>query len=158
MKPGAGQHSGSGYEYEIAEHYADYVSRSNNPLDVPLMIPEFRYRGREKKHLYRLDFLIINPYTLDKVGFELSPWSTHGYLRKTKRMTQKEINEIAKDNFEQEMRKHRSFFRRYNVYKLIYTDENLDDCKTLFEEEIVQHLEPEKPITQLSFQVMEEYI
>lgn len=152
------RNSGSKYEYELAEYYSEYVRSNDSPLDVPLMIPEFRYRGLEKKHKYRLDFLIINPYTLDKVGFELSPWSTHGYLSKTKGLTQKEINEMAKDNFEKEMRKHRSFFRKYDVFTLIYTDESLKDCKNLFEQEIVQHLEPEKPTTQLSFQVMEEFV
>jgi hypothetical protein len=93
------RNSGSQYEYKIADYYCDYVSRSRTPLSVPLMIPEFRYRGLEKKHKYRLEFLIINPYTLDKVGFELSPWSSHGYLKKTKRLTQKEINKMASDNF-----------------------------------------------------------
>ena len=150
--------SGSRYGYELSEYYSEYVKSSTSQLDVPLMIPEFRYRGLEKKHKYRLDFLIINPFTLDKVGFELSPWSSHGYLRKTKALTQKQINKMAQDNFENEMRKHRDYFRKYNVFTLIYTDEMLVYCKALFENEIVQHLQPEKPTTQLSFQVMEEFI
>jgi len=76
------RNSGSEYEYKIAGHYCDYVQKSADPEQVPLLIPEFRYAGLNKKHVYRLDFLTINPYTLDKVGFELSPWSTHGYLKK----------------------------------------------------------------------------
>ena len=102
--------------------------------------------------------MIINPFTLDKVGFELSPWSTHGYLRKTKELNQKQINELAQDNFEKEMKKHRDYFRKHEVFTLIYTDDQLKDCKKLFNEEISQYLMPEKPSTQLSFQIMEEFL
>ncbi|MFL7040086.1 hypothetical protein BCT90_23360 [Vibrio lentus] len=131
---------------------------SEKPLDIPLMIPEFRYKGLEKQHKYRLDFMIINPFTLDKVGFELSPWSTHGYLSKIKGLTQKEVNKMAQDNFEKEMKKHRGYFKKYDVFTLIYTDEQLSDCKKLFDEEMKQYLNPEKPSTQLSFQIMEEFL
>ncbi len=152
------RNSGSDYEYQIAEHYVHFVKSAPNPLSVPLMIPEFRYLGLEKKHKFRLDFLIINPYTLDKIGFELSPWSSHGYLSKIKELTQKEINKIAQDNFEKEMSKHRSFFKKHEIFTLIYTDESLQDCKNLFNNEIMQYLQPEKPTTQLSFQIMEEFL
>ena len=151
------RNTGSQYEYELAEYYADYVRASDKPLEIPLMIPEFRYRGIEKKHKYRLDFLIINPYTFSKIGFELSPWSTHGYLSKLKELTQKEINQMALDNFEKEMKKHRSYFKKHEIVTLIYTDEQLQDCKKLFDEEMAIHLEPEKPSTQLSFEIMEEF-
>lgn len=151
------RNSGSEYEYQIAEHYADFVRNSENQLDVPLLIPEFRYLGLEKKHIFRLDFLIINPYTFRKVGFELSPWSTHGYLRKIKELTQKDVNKMAQDNFEKEMKKHRSYFKKHDIITLIYTDDQLKDCKNLFDEEIAIHLEPEKPTTQLSFEIMEEF-
>lgn len=151
------RNSGSKYEYVLAEHYSDYVRSSENPMDVPLMVPEFRYRGLEKKHKYRLDFLIINPYTLSRVGFELSPWSTHGYLSKTKELTQKEINQMALDNFENEIKKHRSYFKKHEIVTLIYTDEQLRDCKKLFDEEVAIHLDPEKPSIQLSFEIMEEF-
>ncbi|PSU64046.1 topoisomerase [Photobacterium phosphoreum] len=152
------RNSGSKYEYALAEAYADFVRNSDNPLDIPLMIPEFRYKGLEKKHKYRLDFMIINPFTLDKVGFELSPWSSHGYLTKTKGLTQKEINQMAQDNFEKEMKKHRGYFKKYDVFTLIYTDEQLADCNKLFEEEIKPYLLPERPSMQLSFQIMEEFL
>ncbi|KMK97606.1 MULTISPECIES: hypothetical protein [Aeromonas] len=152
------RNSGSKYEYALAEEYANFVRQSEKPLDVPLMIPEFRYKGLEKQHKYRLDFMIINPFTLDKVGFELSPWSTHGYLSKIKGLTQKEVNQMAQDNFEKEMKKHRGYFKKYDVFTLIYTDEQLTDCKKLFEDDIKQYLSPEKPSTQLSFQIMEEFL
>lgn len=151
------RNSGSQYEYEIAGYYNDFVRNSNDPMSVPLMIPEFRYRGLDKQHMYRLDFMITNPYTLDRIGFELSPWSTHGYLHKIKSLTQKKINEMAADNFSKEMAKHRAYFNRYGVYTLIYPDDELADCQNLFNTGIAPHLKPERPGTQLSFMIMEEY-
>lgn len=151
------RNSGSKYEYELAEHYAEYVRSSTKPLEVPLLIPEFRYLGLEKKHKYRLDFLIVNPYTFRKIGFELSPWSTHGNLSKIKGLTQKEVNKMALDNFEKEMSKHRSYFKKHEVVTLIYTDDQLKNCKKLFDEEMAIHLDPERPSTQLSFEIMEEF-
>ena len=92
------RNSGSTYEYQVAGHYCDFVRKHADPESVPLLIPEFRYAGLAIKHVYRLDFVIINPFTLDKIGFEFSPWSTHGYLSKTKSLTQAEINDMARDN------------------------------------------------------------
>jgi hypothetical protein len=152
------RNSGSPHEYQIAELYAEFVQAHDDPLSVPLLIPEYRYGGLEKKHQYRLDFLIINPYTMDKVGFELSPWSTHGYLHKTKGLTQAEINEMAKDNFEKEMEKHRMFFQMRNIYAIIYTDKNLKDKRKLFDEDIAPLLLPEKPTSYVSFRIMEEFL
>lgn len=152
------RNSGSKYEYEIACHYSDFVRCHEHPESVPLLIPEFRYEGLAKKHIYRLDFLVIDPYTLEKVGFELSPWSTHGYLSKTKELTQTKINEMARDNFEKEMRKHRAFFKKHGIYCLIYTDENLKDSEKMFHDEIMPYLIPEQPRHLLSFQIMEEFL
>ena len=151
------RNSGSKYEYEIAGHYCDYVRKQTDPNLVPLLIPEFRYAGLAKKHVYRLDFLVINPYTLDKIGFELSPWSTHGYLSKIGGLTQKAINEMAADNFAKEMKKHRSYFKEHSVMCLIFTDEDLKDTKRLFDEEIAPVLSSERTQVQLSFQIMEEF-
>ena len=99
------RNSGSQYEYDLSGLYCDYVRSHANSLEVPLLIPEFRYDGLAVKHVYRLDFRVINPYTFDKTGFELSPWSTHGYLYKTKELTQAEINAMAAGNFAKEMKK-----------------------------------------------------
>lgn len=151
------RNSGSQYEYEIACHYCDFVLSQPDPEVIPLLIPEFRYDGLAKKHIYRMDFLIINPYTLEKIGFELSPWSTHGYLAKIGGLTQKKINDMAADNFEKEMKKHRAFFKQHGIYSLIYTDQQLNDPKKLFDEDIKPYLLPDKPQKQLSFQIMEEF-
>lgn len=150
------RNSGSTYEYQIAGYYYEFVKSCPSPETVPLLIPEFRYAGIAAKHLYRLDFLIINPYTLNKVGFELSPWSTHGYLRKIKGLTQKEINQMAADNFAKEMRKHRAYFKKHDIYCLIYTDHELKNTELLFEEDFIQYLKPEKPPVQLEFQIINE--
>jgi hypothetical protein len=151
------RNSGSKYEYEIAGHYWDYVVAQEKPESVPLLIPEYRYAGLADKHLYRLDFMIINPYTLTKIGFELSPWSTHGHLAKISGLSQTEINKMAADNFAKEMRKHRAYFKQHSVFCLIYTDEALADMKALFMEEIEPYLKPEKTQAKLSFQIMEEF-
>jgi len=151
------RNSGSKYEYEIAGHYCDYVREQDTPEFVPLLVPEFRYAGLQKKHLYRIDYLIINPYTLDKIGFELSPWSTHGYLSKIGGLTQKKINEMASDNFAKEMRKHRAYFKKHNVFCLILTDDVLKNTEKLFRDEIMPHLKPENTQVQLSFQIIEEF-
>ena len=82
----------SPYEMEIAKKYCELVLSSKQPYEIPLLIPELRYGGLQTQHRYRLDFTIINPYTLQKQGFEFSPWSTHGYLSRTKEKNQKEIN------------------------------------------------------------------
>lgn len=152
------RNSGSSHEYALAEMYSNFVRDQPDPLAVPLMIPEFRYGGLAHHHEYRLDFLIINPFTLDKTGFELSPWSTHGYLKKIKGLTQTKINEMAKDNFEREMERHRSFFKKHHIYALIYTDKNLKNKQKLFDDDIAPLLEPEKPEDAISFQIMEEYL
>ena len=132
---------GSKYEYDLARLYCDYVRRSDTPENVPLLIPEFRYGGLEKKHRYRLDFTLINPYNLQRFGFELSPWSTHGQMEKLKGLSQKEINDLAKENFEREMSKHKDFFRRHNISVLIYTDSDLENIDDIFNRDIVPLLE-----------------
>lgn len=133
--------SGSPYERQIAERYCAFVRAAPNPNKVPLLIPELRYGGLNGNHIYRLDFTIINPYTLHKQGFELSPWSTHGRLTGLKGKTQSEINAMAKSNFEREMKKHKEYYRKFNIFTLIYTDEDLCDIDTVFDE-IKSYLTP----------------
>jgi hypothetical protein len=151
------RNSGSKYEKEIAKYYTEFVLSHPRPLNVPLLIPEFRYEGLERKHVYRLDFTVINPYTQQKVGIELSPWSSHGYISRTKQMTQAEINEAAQNNFEKEMQKHRRYFRKFGIFVLIYTDSNLANCKALFDEEIAPLLSPEIPKPVFPFEMARRY-
>jgi hypothetical protein len=151
------RNSGSRYEYEIAQMYRDYVLGAANPSLVPLLIPEFRFEGLAAAHEYRLDFTVIDPVTLTKMGFELSPWSTHGYLSKIKGLSQAKINEMARDNFEREMRKHKEFFRRHGVHALIYTDTDLADLPRVFDD-IRRCLEPRARATQVRFSIIHDIL
>lgn len=150
------RNSGSRYEQEIAGFYSDFVLRSSDPENVPLLIPELRYDGIAKKHMYRLDFTIIEPIELNKIGFELSPWSTHGYLSKINGLSQKAINDMAKDNFEKEMKKHKDYFRKYGIFTLIYTDSDLNDTKSIFNE-MVMYLTPKSAGTQIRFHILDDF-
>jgi hypothetical protein len=150
------RNSGSSNEYAIAEMYSKFVLKADDPLRVPLLIPEFRYDGLTPQHRYRLDFTVIDPYTMDKVGFELSPWATHGYLRKTGHLSQAQINKIASDNFDKEMRKHKDYFRKHAVYALIFTETDLKDIKSVFAE-IRRFLTPENDSKHLDFHLMEKF-
>lgn len=150
------RNSGSKYEREIADHYSTFVLNSPEPLKIPLLIPEFRYDGLQKKHKYRLDFTIIESKELNKVGFELSPWSSHGYLSKTKTLSQQEINDMARDNFEREMRKHKDYFKKHGIFLLIYTDTDLTDTKGIFDD-MANYLVPKEFGTQLKFHILEDF-
>jgi hypothetical protein len=145
------RNSGSSHEREIAERYCDFVRASDVPEKVSLLIPELRYGGISKKHLYRLDFTVINPFNMGKVGFELSPWSTHGMLSGTRGKTQKKINEEALANFEKEIKKLKSFFLNRGITVLIYTDTDLMDYDSIFEQ-IAKYLSPTQAPKQLLIQ------
>lgn len=151
------RNSGSSYEYALAIKYREYVQSTPEPERVSLLIPEFRYKGALGPHKYRLDFTIIDPHELTKVGFELSPWSTHGYLKKLKGLTQAKINEMAQDSFEKEMRKHKDFFRKHGIFTLIYTDSDLADLDLVFED-MKRFLEPKSRSTQLRFHIINEIL
>lgn len=50
------------YEQGICDRYLDCISHSKAPLLEPLLIPELRYAGKDKKHAHRLDFAIVNDH------------------------------------------------------------------------------------------------
>lgn len=151
------RNSGSSYEMEIAKRYSDFVLSSETPELVPLLIPEFRYDGIQRKHKYRLDFTIIDPYTLQKYGFELSPWSTHGQLTGIKGKTQGQVNAEALANFEKEMTKHKDYFKKYGVFVLIYTDSDLQDIDNVFND-MKNYLVPTEAQKQLKLHVLNEFL
>lgn len=150
------RNSGSEYEYRLAELYSMFVNGSDKPEDIPLLIPEFRYDGLAKKHKYRLDFTIIESSQLNKIGFELSPWSSHGYLTKTKGMTQDELNNVALGNFEREMTKHKSYFKKHGVFVLIYTDSDLKDLDSIFAD-MASYLKPKSVGSQMKFHIFNDF-
>ena len=149
--------SGSPHEMNVAKRYCDFVRNASNPEEIPLIIPEIRYGGLQRNHEYRLDFCIIDPFSMSKVGFELSPWSTHGELTHLKGVTQVEINRRAQANFEKEMKKSKSFFRKFGIITLIFTDADLIDPDSLFEE-FKKFLTPEKAQVQMRLSVLEDFL
>ena len=151
------RNSGSKHEYSLAKKYRDYVLSTPEPSRVPLLIPEFRYEGIAKSHKYRLDFTVIDPLELTKMGFELSPWSSHGYLSKIKGLSQAEINKMARDNFEREMSKHKAFFRKHGIFVLIYTDNDLDDISDVFID-MKRYLEPKSRAIQLRYHIIQDLL
>lgn len=137
------RNSGSNYELQIAEYYKNFVLKASDPLNIPLLIPEYRYGGLESKHKYRLDFTVINPYTLEKCGYEISPWSTHGKLQGIKNMKQYEVNNIAMENRKKELAKSKDFYKKYGIHITIYEDSDFTCMENIFSE-ISQNLTPEK--------------
>jgi len=147
------RHSKSKYQIEIAERYSAYVRTASDPLAVPLLIPELRYEGRAVKHKYRLDFCVIDPVTMQKTGFEISPWSSHGEITGTAGKTQKKINAEASANFDKEMKKHKQYYKNYGIFGLIYTDADLIDMDGVFAD-IEDCLNPKSVNTQLNFHLL----
>lgn len=147
--------AGSSYQTAIASMYSDFVRSAADPLDVPLLLPELRYSGRATKHEHRLDFCLIDPDTLDKIGFELSPWSSHGLLA-TRGKTGAAINAQAKGNFEKEMKKLKKYFRKHGIYALVYTDSDLANIEGVFAD-IAERLDAVGPEKQLSFTQMDDF-
>lgn len=147
------RHSGSKYQIDIAARYSAFVRAASDPLAVPLLIPELRYAGLEAKHKYRLDFCIIDPFTLAKVGFELSPASSHAAIKGAKSKKQKEINAEIAVAFDKEMKKLKDFFRHRDIFTMIYTDADLADMDVVFAD-IAKYLAPASVPKQLNFHIL----
>jgi hypothetical protein len=128
--------SNSVYEKGIYEKYLDYLCNSRDPLNEPLLIPELRYLGKEKKHEHRLDFTILNSHTSELVGFELSPASTHINIVGVKDKTQGELNKELAQKWEKEMDKRMAYFQKFGIQVLTFTDRNLQDIDACFHEMI----------------------
>lgn len=148
--------TGSSYQIDIAERYSAHVRAAEYPLSVPLLIPELRFEGRTGKHLYRLDFCVIDGSTMQKIGFEVSPWSTHGLLTGTKGKKQKDINAEASSNFDNEMAKQKAYFKKHGIFALIFTDADLKDMDGVWAE-IAKLLNPKKAVTQLNLHLMSSF-
>ena len=148
--------AGSIYQDRLAELYCQYVLSRSEKYNIPLLIPEFRYNGISNAHKYTIDFTIIHPYTLDKVGFEISPWSTHGKITGTKSKSQNEINKIAAENRFKEIEKEKAFFRKYGITTLIYSDKEIEKIDDIFSE-IKFYLERDVKTTTFTYMSFEEY-
>lgn len=132
--------AGSKHQDAIAERYVDYVKQANNPEAVPLLLPEVRF-SRSESHRYRLDFMVVEPSMMKRIGFELSPWSTHGRLVRTGGMTQRQLNEIASANREAELQKLKAYFVEHGIETIVFTDKDLVDPDHVFST-IARYLQP----------------
>lgn len=119
--------SNSIYEKRVFDFYCNYLRKSENPLDEPLLIPEFRYLGLEKNHKYRLDFIILNSSTGERIGFEFSPQSTHMAIEGIRTKTQTQLNADLLKKWNKEMNKRNEYFQEYGITTITYTDEILSD-------------------------------
>jgi hypothetical protein len=140
--------AGSLHQDRVAKRYTAFVRESDDPNRVPLLIPELRYRGRDKAHKHRLDFCVIDPYSLQKIGFELSPWSSHGKLSGTDKKLVKEVNAEAQANYERDIKKCEAYFTDYGIHVTVFTDSDLADPDDIFKR-IKRYLKPEKRPQQL---------
>lgn len=125
------RNSNSQYEREIADRYIDYLRKSDNLIQEPFLIPEFRYLGKEVKHIYRLDYTVLNPYTMIMTGFEISPASTHVFVKQAKDKTQKHLNLELSQQWTKEMDKRNNYFSKYGISTITFTDtdlKNVDQC------------------------------
>lgn len=125
--------SNSIYEKQIFDLYSNYIRESLNPLAEPLLIPEFRYDGLNHNHKYRLDFTILNFHTGERIGFELSPQSSHMSVSGIKTKTQVEMNKDLAKKWNHEMVKRNEYFQQYGITTITFTDEQLKDMDHCFE-------------------------
>jgi len=131
--------SRSQYEKIFIDEYFDYLKTLNDQtlFDTPLLIPEYRYGDPKDIHSKRLDFVILNPYTMDFVGFELSPQSTHMSIKGKDKKTQKLLNEELKEQWLKEMSKRNQFCIDHGVEVLTFVDEHFPDMKQHFKDIVV---------------------
>lgn len=139
--------SNSIYEKEVFDFYVDYLKQSEDPYSEPFLIPELRYAGFEAKHKYRLDFTILNSYTLEKIGFELSPHSSHMSVSKIKSKSQKEVNEDLSKKWHKEMDKRNKYFTDFEITVITFSDEDLMNMSSCLE--IIKHYLSSRPETRL---------
>ncbi|MBN8686958.1 MAG: hypothetical protein J0M10_08065 [Chitinophagales bacterium] len=122
--------SNSIYEKHVFDFYCAYLRNSANPNTEPFLIPEFRYEGIKQRHKYRLDFTILNSNTGERIGFELSPQSTHMAIQGITSKTQIELNKDLLDKWNKEMDKRNSYFEQFGITTLTFTDDKLADMNS----------------------------
>lgn len=108
------------------------MTETDRPNDVPFLIPELRYAGLDTKHLYRLDFSILNSHTMEYVGFELSPQSSHMAVSGIKGKKQNDVNEELKLKWNKEVTKRNKYFLDYEITTITFSDDDLNDISSCF--------------------------
>lgn len=126
--------SNSVYEQAISKWYIDYIRSHKNPAEIPLLIPELRYAGKEKEHLHRLDFCVLNAHTMSMTGFEISPASSHMSIKGITEKTQKQLNEELSKKWSKESDKRNAYFKEYGITTVTFTDSDLKNLEVCFSE------------------------
>ena len=124
--------SNSLYEKQIFDLYVEYLKESEDPLSEPFLIPEFRYSGLEVEHEHRLDFTVLNSHTMEMIGFEFSPHSTHMSVKAIIGKKQKELNSELSTKWNKEMSKRNKYFSSYGITTITFTDSYLLDVPNCF--------------------------
>ncbi|QOG04657.1 topoisomerase II [Flavobacterium sp. MDT1-60] len=140
--------SNSQYEKEIFDHYVEYLKCSEDPFSEPFLIPELRYAGLEVDHEHRLDFTILNSHTMDMIGFEFSPHSTHMSVSKIKDKLQKDVNSELSIKWNKEMMKRNKYFSNFGITTVTFTDDNLLNIPNCFE--TMKHYLSTRPKTKVN--------
>lgn len=120
------------YEQKFFDNYVEYLKGSSDINSEPFLIPELRYAGLAREHIHRLDFTILNPYTFETIGFEISPSSSHMSVSNLKEK-QYEVNNDLKKKWEKEMTKRNDYFKDYGITIITFTDSMLLDIDNCFE-------------------------
>jgi hypothetical protein len=123
----------SQYERAVVDHYCAYLESSSDPESEPLLIPEMRYAGLERKHEYRLDFAVLNSHVMGFTGFELSPHSTHLAVTGIAKRTQIDVNNEIRENWEREIAKRQNYFDTFGIRVETFTDAHLVDMANCFQ-------------------------
>lgn len=140
--------SNSEHEKAIIDRYIAFAKESNNPLEIPFLIPELRYAGKEKEHEYRLDFTVLNPYTMSLTGFEISPASSHVSIKGIRSKTQKVLNSELSEKWSKEMSKRNSYFKGFGISTITFTDDQLLDLDNCFQQ--ILEVLVERPKTRIT--------
>lgn len=129
--------SKSVFENIFIDCYINYLKQQNNWIEIPLLLPEFRWGNQKTYHTYRMDFLIINYYTGERLAIELSPYGTHMDLN----------TRNNKEQWVYENKKRNDYFLNYRVPTVTFTDydlKNVQDCFDLIKGAFVMKSRAEK--------------
>lgn len=107
-------------EKKFIENYLTYVKTKDEWMDIPMLLPELRWGGKDAFHKYRVDYFIANYFTGKRLAIELSPDSTHL------------IGKNIKNEWKKENDKRNSYQFDYKADTIIYTSEDLKDIENCF--------------------------
>lgn len=124
--------SNSLYEQAIIDRYEEYLTASSEPENEPFLVPELRYAGLERQHVYRLDFSVLNSHVMEFTGFELSPASSHMAVAGVKNRTQADVNSELEAKWEKEISKRQEYFDGFGIRVETFTDSHLADPDVCF--------------------------